>query len=438
MSVALSKGDGEMGIPDPPMDVTKRAGVGFQAAWLAVFVGTVILGSWGLWIAFPHPRLIVFPRLIDFLVGFMAERGLSVPMVTILALIIPAVLASLVAIVIFMGRRDDRLALLFGLALACMAIWGSGASVAIRAEAPGWVVPTRIVEAIWLGIGIIGLATFPNGRFVPRWTGWGVAGSFVWLLALTAVSAASVSSDPSSGDPADEPLGTTLFVLFVVLLLVVSQTVRYRRFFVDQERRQSRLVLLAMSLGLVPAAIAGILVMVGASLTWVGWALMVVAFTTWLIPTAVGVAIFRYRLYDVDRIVSLSVSYVVVVSVVAATYGAGVVLLRQLVPGEGDLPVAASTLLVAALFNPVRRRIRRVVDSRFHRSRYDAELILTGFAERLHRRVDLEGMIDESVALVQSTMSPSNAAIWLSAGVENRNRPSRSGTSTSVRTSRTA
>jgi hypothetical protein len=365
---------------------------------------------WGWTLAFRAPRIIDYPGVMDLLIA----QGIPVEGMMFVGLVMPVLLAAVVAIVIFLGRRDDRIAMIFGLALVCVLAWGSGATVAIRAAAPDWLAPMRVVDTLWAGLGFVGFVTFPNGRFVPRWMGWGVVLALLGLLAFPDAAISMRSIGGFAGGGSDSSPGITIFVLYAVILLMASQVVRYRKYFDDVERRQSRLVLLALTLAYLPVG-TGFVLMASSNVGLASWFLLVAALAAWLIPAALGVAIFRYRLYDIDRIVSVSVSYVLVVALVAGIYGAGVILLRQLIPGQGDLPVAASTLAVAALFNPLRRRVRAAVDKRFHRSRYDAELILADFAERLHQRVDLTGMIDESVAVVRATMNPVHASLWLPA-----------------------
>lgn len=135
-----------------------------------------------------------------------------------------------------------------------------------------------------------------------------------------------------------------------------------------------------------------------------------------VIPAAIGIAILRYRLYEIDRLVSRSVSYAVVVTVSFGVFFGGVFLLRPLVPGEGDLAVAASTLAVAALFNPMRRRVKMWVDRRFNRSRYDAERLVETFAQVLRGRVDPEDVVMAWITVVSETMQPASAGVWLRDG----------------------
>jgi hypothetical protein len=135
-----------------------------------------------------------------------------------------------------------------------------------------------------------------------------------------------------------------------------------------------------------------------------------------LLPVAIGIAILRYRLYEIDRIISRSISYGVVTLVLASVFVV-VVLAAQAVlgplTGSSTIAVAGSTLLVAALFQPIRRRVQRLVDRRFNRTRYDAERTVAAFAARLRDEVDLEQLRAEILATVIAAVEPVSVALWL-------------------------
>lgn len=133
------------------------------------------------------------------------------------------------------------------------------------------------------------------------------------------------------------------------------------------------------------------------------------------IPVAIAVAALKYRLYDIDRIISRTVSYGVVVGVLALVFAGGVVWIPNLVPGLGEssVVVAASTLAVAGLFNPVRKRVQTLVDRRFNRSRYDAERVMEGFTGSLQSRIDPESVVGGWVGVVIETMQPEGVSVWV-------------------------
>jgi hypothetical protein len=132
-----------------------------------------------------------------------------------------------------------------------------------------------------------------------------------------------------------------------------------------------------------------------------------------LIPLAIAAAVLRYRLYDLDRIISRTLTYGVLTVLLGGAY-AGVVLgLGQLLGRQSSLAVAAATLAVAAAFQPARRRVQAVVDRRFNRRRNDAARTIATFSGRLRDQVDLATLTGELLAVVDQTMQPTKAALWL-------------------------
>ena len=136
-------------------------------------------------------------------------------------------------------------------------------------------------------------------------------------------------------------------------------------------------------------------------------------------PFAVGVAMLRYRLYEVDRVVSRTLVYGALTVILGAAY-AGLVLAGQAIfssfAGGSDLAIAVSTLVVAALFLPLRSRVQRIVDRRFYRRRYDARRTLEGFATRLREQVELDGLRTELQDVVRDTMEPVDVTLWIRKG----------------------
>jgi hypothetical protein len=128
---------------------------------------------------------------------------------------------------------------------------------------------------------------------------------------------------------------------------------------------------------------------------------------------AIGVAIVRYRLFEIDRIVSRTVTYLLVVALLASVYLGGFLLVTELLPRANDLGTAGATLAVAGLFNPVRRRVQGAVDRRFNRSRYDTQKVMDEFSGTLQERVDSEGLVEGWLGVVSETMQPSAAAVWI-------------------------
>jgi hypothetical protein len=135
-----------------------------------------------------------------------------------------------------------------------------------------------------------------------------------------------------------------------------------------------------------------------------------------LFPAAIGIAVLRYRLYEIDRIISRTIGWALVTGILVAVFGGLVVGLQATLSGVtqgGTLAVAASTLVAFALFSPVRRRVQRVVDRRFDRARYDGERLVTAFGERLRDRVDLAGVEADIAATVHEALRPGTVTVWV-------------------------
>jgi hypothetical protein len=134
---------------------------------------------------------------------------------------------------------------------------------------------------------------------------------------------------------------------------------------------------------------------------------------SWLVPLTLGAAVLRYRLYDLDRIISRTVAYGLLTVLLGGGYAAVVLLLGQLLGRSSSLAVAGATLAVAAVFQPARRRVQQVVDRRFNRRRYDAARTIAAFSTRLRQQVDLDNLTGELLAVIEQTMQPIQASLWL-------------------------
>jgi len=215
--------------------------------------------------------------------------------------------------------------------------------------------------------------------------------------------------------PSPSALYATMFGIFV--LGVIGLLVRFHRS-AGLARLQYRWLITAIVFVAV-ATLAWAIATFVLSLDAYGlaWVAVVLAYPG--VPIAIAVAVLRYRLYDIDRIVSRTIAYGLVTAVLFGVF-AGVNLALQgvlsTVTANDSLTVAASTLAVAALFNPVRSRVQRVVDRRFNRARYDAEQTVAGLATRLRDELDLPTLASELDATVRRAIEPSSVGLWLRGG----------------------
>jgi hypothetical protein len=129
---------------------------------------------------------------------------------------------------------------------------------------------------------------------------------------------------------------------------------------------------------------------------------------------AIGIAVLRYRLYEIDRIISRTLAYAIVTGVLIGVYAGVVLLATRVLPFHTPVAVAGATLLAAALFNPMRRRVQRIVDRRFNRARYDTDKTVAAFAARLKDAVDLDAVRDDLAGVVHRALEPAHVSVWMS------------------------
>jgi hypothetical protein len=274
--------------------------------------------------------------------------------------------------------------------------------------------------ALILGVGalVLMVLVYPTGRLPSRrWRP--VAGV---LAAWTLVAAALLTVQPTlvMAEEVPNPVGlqgsaatvvkqaldvAILPLLFLLPAAVVSLIVRFRRAR-GRERQQLKWLLYAVAL----SAAATILNTLGVLGAWGGAIDNLVAFG---IPIAIGIALLRYRLYDIDRLINRTLVYGSLTAILGLGYAIVVIVLGQLLGQDTTLAVAGATLAIAAAFQPLRRRIQAVVDRRFNRRRYDATRTIEAFTTRLRDEIDLDTLSGELVAVVDQTMEPTQVSIWL-------------------------
>ncbi|HEX6677421.1 MAG TPA: hypothetical protein VF486_20625 [Actinomycetes bacterium] len=258
--------------------------------------------------------------------------------------------------------------------------------------------------------------SLPSPRW--RWWAWITAAAPAVLVLTLLVASAPSATDLVSGSPFDYRgfRGVVLVANQVALAITVpavlvaagSLVVRFRRAR-GSERQQLRWVTYAAVLTAVGAAIIVALALAGNTVL-VSW---VAGGCVTLLPLALGAAILRYRLYDLDRIISRTVAYGLLTLLLGGGYAGLVLGLGQLFGQDSSLVVAGATLAVAAVVRPARRRVQAVVDRRFNRRRYDAARTIQAFSARLRQQVDLDTLTGELLAVVDQTMQPTRVSLWL-------------------------
>jgi uncharacterized membrane protein YhdT len=284
-----------------------------------------------------------------------------------------------------------------------------------------WMLPLVI------GFSTLSYLLFPTGRLPSRRWRWAV-----WLTVafiVVGVLLGAFSSGPLSDlGPIQNPLGIVgladiysaiLYTTFSVLLVAVisSVFVRLRRAG-GVEHQQIKWFAYAVAANAIAVVVAYVIPGLIETPLWferVGFALNNIVIPA--IPIAIGIAILRYRLYDIDIIINRTLVYGTLTVLLAGLYEGSIVLLqeafRTLTGQQSGLAIVASTLLIAALFTPFRRRIQSFIDKRFYRRKYDARRTLEAFSAKLRNETDLDALSEDLVGVVRETMQPVHVSLWL-------------------------
>ena len=384
-------------------------------------------GRRGAWLAWAVWALVVAGLVVAIA---LPERGGDEDLWSLLASIVFALSFGTVGALVASRRPDNPLGWIMCLAGLAYAVGGvtvsytestladgdDGALVTFADWISGWV---------WMvGIGPAAtflLLLFPSGKLPsPRWrpVGWAAAAALCLML-----PGLSLTESPT-GDPGpDNPLGVpgaevaagigALLLVVAAVASIASLAVRFRRAR-REERRQ--LKWLTYAAALVGVALLVLLVAEATVGTSDEVSNTLVSLSVAALPVSMGIAILRHGLFDIDVVINRTLVYGVLTATLAGAY-LGLVLLLQLalspLTEKSDLAIAGSTLAVAALFRPARRRVQELVDRRFFRHKYDAALTLEGFGVRLRDEVDLDALGGELRTVVAETMQPAHVSLWL-------------------------
>ena len=387
----------------------------------------------GRWIALAAILLATTAMAMD--IGFHAAAGLSpknrlgetvffVPWVLVGALIVSRDRRNRIGLIcIGVTLAATSAGAATGYAYYSMVHLGRGSPIAeLAAWYQAWAsAPSFLLMAILFPL------LFPSGRFLSRrWRA--VAYLATALVSINSVAVGltpgrfnlnevHVGHNPVGVGPAGRFLDvvnavTFWGVLVLILVSIAGLVVRFRRSQGVERQQMKWFVSAVLTLALVPFVLVGLDALAGSTPEWV----FDVTFGVFasLMPIAVGIAVLRYRLYDIDTVINKTLVYAALSLLLGVGYLGGVAILQAILPVEGnDLAVAASTLAAAALFAPLRRRIQGFVDHRFYRRKYDAAHTIDSFSSRLRQETDLDQLRTELLSVVSSTMQPSHASLWL-------------------------
>ncbi len=344
----------------------------------------------------------------------LRQMGLSVGayvayslVLTLLAL----VMCWSVAAVLFWRRSDDWMGLLVGLMLVLMATTIFTYLLLQRPSA--WQVPALLLNTLAWAACFFVFFLFPSGRFVPTWMGWLPGAWIAWIL----VSLCWLNT------PVFFPL---YYLVWLALLLGVlgAQLYRYRQVSTLAERQQTKWVVWGfLTASVIAVAVVGPRLIAPGFVQQNVWyqllGVLADATAIFLASLSIGLAILRSRLWEIDHLINRTLVYGSLTGLLALVYVSLVIGLQALVHlvtggvSQSTLVSVVSTLAIAALFQPLRHRLQRIIDRRFYRRKYDAAQTLAAFGETMRREVDLNDLCEQLVAVVQETMQPAHISLWL-------------------------
>jgi hypothetical protein len=317
-----------------------------------------------------------------------------------------------VAALIIRRKADDRGALLTAFFLVILPAWS------VSTWAPSSAV-SNAVTSVFVALLLIFCLLFPDGRFEPPWTRRLAVGVIVL--------------DITSNLPVP---GVVSFVsILVIPAVLVVPIYRYRRLSTWAQRQQTKWAVSGLALAIAGWVAVQLVFLLGpfppsngslfsAIIIFVGDAVVVSA-----IPICIGISVLRSRLWDIDHVINRAIVYSSLTVVVAGLYVGGILGLQALfdliVGGGSALAIAISTLAIAALFSPLRRRIQLGIDRRFYRSKYDAERTLAAFGEQVRDEVDLAQISHGLTSVIRETLQPEHVSLWLRFGGGSMNDPAR-------------
>ena len=403
------------------------------ASWLswstcALSVGMAVLGVYFLVLLSRFPHSVIVDQWL--------ENVMVMPLFSPLLAVVTILSFSMMGAVIASRRPDNIIGWLFcaigfvGGVRLLSTEYAAYSVVAQSGMSPGTEALAWIATWLWVpdvGLYLLLALLFPNGRLLSA--RWRPFVGFIGVVVMAGTVAVALSPEPIRGlEPIENPLGMEALPSVAVLteallyalgvVAVASVMVRLRRSS-GVERQQIKWFAYAGAV-LATSTIITYVLSEASSLRWLGW----VAFVPGMagsagMPVAVGIAILRYRLYEIDILINRTLVYGVLTGTLALVYLGGVASAQAIFRAltgqqeQSQLAVVVSTLVIAALFNPLRRRIQGFIDRRFYRRKYDARKTLEAFSAKLRDETDLDALSDDLTGVVRETMQPAHVSLWL-------------------------
>ncbi len=329
---------------------------------------------------------------------------------------------SLVGVFIAWRKSNDWMALLVAILLVTTGVSWQGLpdpnhfSTPLIASSSPWFVPTLMGSFLVGFLYLLTFLLFPDGRFVPRWTRWLLLVVGIAMTAGAAILFLLLA-----------PLSQWLTPLIWVGILVAdapglfAQLYRYRSVSTPTQRQQTKWIVLGAMVGLLVVVGAYLPILLFSSLNHPGLYYLIVKPVATLIflfvPLCFAIAMLRYRLWDIDILINRTLVYGALTVSLTVVYVGLVIglqaLLRGIISQDSGVAIVISTLAIYFMFQSLRRRIQRIIDRRFYRSKYDAAKTVAAFSATLRQEVDLDQLREQLLAVVQETMQPAHVSLWL-------------------------
>jgi hypothetical protein len=416
------------------MQIPKRWQPLLRLFWVLIAVVLFALYFWGLGSNYNElvklcetdncPVMTIAPEELQIL----ADHGLSLRFFAIYYLVLEGsliVFFSILAGLIFWRRANTWVGLLVSLAFLFTALVFFAEELRSLARAyPHLQLLVDFLTSISVVLLLMLFYIFPDGRFAPRWMRWFAAAV---LLAVVL--------DPLLNRGGTRAASTTMFVIFVFAVAapmgLISQIYRFRKVSNSAQQQQTKWVLfgfLCMFAGMLPWMIFGEIAPLAPGVPRLIFYLSLIPqyILIAMFPIAVAIAIMRYRLWDINLVIRRTLQYTLLTSLLASTYLGGVLILQGILgplTGSVNSPLITviTTLGIAALFNPLRLRIQDFIDRRFYRKKYDAQKALQRFAAAARDEVELDKLTAALLNVVEETMQPEQASLWLKQANQKRN-----------------
>ncbi len=353
----------------------------------------------------------------------LEQLGLSIHFFAVYGTALDIVVATgflVIGTIIFSRKMDDWLVAVVSLALSLFTITILPVVTVLPESNPAWTYPVLALRAVGTFLLALVFYTFPDGRFIPKWTRWFLGVGAVYILAWFInpdLIPPTAFTDIQTGDDTIKITGMIIWFVSVI----VAQTHRYRHIADARQRQQTKWVLFGtfviflVAIGLmIPLVLfPGLRVSAERFTIYILIAIPTTLFAFFLLPLTIAFAILRYRLWEIETLFNRTLVYGALTATLAIVYFVSIVVLQQIFPTQSQIATVVSTLAIAALFSPLRRRIQRDIDRLFYRRKYDATRAIDVFNQRVRNEVDLERLSNSLLAIVEETMQPGSAELWL-------------------------